>query len=77
MRLEGELTIAEAADQLGIHPNTVRIWAQRALAGEPSRFLAVRLDVNGWYWIRSNDVDRILMENAEANGCTIETIEKN
>ena len=67
-RRPGEYSLSEAAAELEVHPNTVRRWAQGALAGEPSRLRLVRVDLVGRYWVQRGDVERLRLEELESNG---------
>lgn len=44
---ESEMTASEAADYLGVHPDTVRVWIKEALAaadGQPTHLRKVRAE---------------------------------
>lgn len=50
-RRDDEVSVSEAADQLGIHVKTVRRYARDAAAGAPTRLPEARRDLMGRFWI--------------------------
>ena len=71
-RREGEYSLSECATALEVHANTVRRWAQNAVAGLPSRLSSVRVDLVGRYWVHRRDVARLRAEERAANYCDVE-----
>lgn len=61
-RRQGELTPTRFAERIEVHEETVRRWCDQALAGEQSRLRseAVRRDVVGRYFIRREEISRLL-----------------
>jgi diguanylate cyclase (GGDEF)-like protein/excisionase family DNA binding protein len=57
--------VAQAAARLGVHPNTVRTWA------EAGRLAAYRINSRGDRRFRAGDVERLLVEGALSDGSTL------
>jgi hypothetical protein len=60
VRRDGELSIKEAGERLEAHEDTIRAWAQAAVARERSKLAgAVRRDLGGRYWISKKRVEEL------------------
>jgi diguanylate cyclase (GGDEF)-like protein/excisionase family DNA binding protein len=57
---EALLSVAQAAQLVGVHPNTIRAWT------DAGRLTAYRINARGDRRFRRNDVERILVEDAPA-----------
>jgi excisionase family DNA binding protein len=62
VKLRDYLRISEAADYLGVSPNTLRNWQN---AG---KVVAVRHPVNGYRLFKREDLDALLMLVAQPSG---------
>ena len=61
-KLKNFLRISEAAEYLGVSPNTLRNWEN---AG---KVVAVRHPVNGYRLFKRKDLDALLKQVAQATG---------
>ncbi|HEX9634704.1 MAG TPA: GAF domain-containing protein [Candidatus Limnocylindria bacterium] len=59
------ISVAQAAALLGVHPNTIRAWA------EGGRLTAYRINARGDRRFRRGDVERLLAEGADATGVAV------
>jgi excisionase family DNA binding protein len=62
VKLRDYLRISEAAEYLGVSPNTLRNWEN---AG---KVVAVRHPVNGYRLFKREDLDALLKQVAQASG---------
>lgn len=62
MSLPGLLTIADVAQLLHVHPNSVRRWADRGL------LRCYRVGIRGDRRFRANEVDEFVESGAAYNG---------
>jgi diguanylate cyclase (GGDEF)-like protein/excisionase family DNA binding protein len=59
------ISVAHAAALLGVHPNTIRAWA------DGGRLTAYRINARGDRRFRRGDVERLLAEGADATGVAV------
>jgi diguanylate cyclase (GGDEF)-like protein/excisionase family DNA binding protein len=59
------ISVAQAASLLGVHPNTIRAWA------EGGRLTAYRINARGDRRFRRGDVERLLAEGGDATGVAV------
>jgi MerR family transcriptional regulator, copper efflux regulator len=62
VKLRDYLRISEAAEYLGVSPNTLRNWENGG------KVVAVRHPVNGYRLFKRDDLDALLKQAAQVNG---------
>ena len=64
VKRKGDISPRQAADMIGVHPNTVYRWCEMADAGEGSPLAGVvRKDETGHWWIRKEALEHDATKN--------------
>jgi transposase len=65
MRQPGEMSLRKAATILSVKVKTVRTWARKAWDGSPSQLAYGRKDPSGQWFVRAEEVERVLAARRE------------